>query len=175
MRVIGLEPDHHYVTRAKAVAEALRQCTTADIQIKEADPVQNPDALPRRAETIILPRTLHELLLLHHGNRRYLGRLARIFRRVQRCGDRLLIIDPNYRPEVHADTRQYRKRIVAAIARIGKAYGHFHPTTELPTPLQLAVIFERAGYALIETSWRENESTRLSPIVGAHFTVFEAR
>jgi hypothetical protein len=173
MKVIGLEPDPHYLERARIVAEELKQIVSDEIAVYEADPVLNKDILPMRAETVIFPRTLHELLLLHKNDPQYLQKLAKTMSRIQKNGDKLLLVDPNYRHEVNSNPENYAEEILSAIKKIAVAYGHFHPTKELPNPQELVPAFEKEGYQLVETSWKANESTILSPIVGAHFTVFE--
>ena len=174
--VIGIEPDSRYFERAQSVAEKLRRivkslATRVDIDVMGIDPVLDEKRLPRRIETVILPRTLHELLLLHKDDKTYLKKLARIVSQRQHSGDKVLVADPNY--SVDIKTRTHRHLITQAIRLIADAYGHFHPLSELPTPSDLIPVFKSAGYRLVETAWKKNESTALSQVVGAHFTVFE--
>lgn len=172
MRVIGIEPDPRYVERARKVAAELKKVVTADIEVLEADPL-GENILPEHVDTVILPRTFHELLLLHKEDREYIKKLAKKIAGVQKKGDKVLIADPNYRSEVNQNPQRYAEQIKEAIKKVGDAYGHFHPAEELPSPQQIAPLFEAEGYQLVETSWKANESTPLSPITGVHFTVFE--
>ncbi|MCI0628308.1 MAG: hypothetical protein L0387_42765 [Acidobacteria bacterium] len=171
--IFALEPDTAYFERAQQLAKTLSAHAKVNIEVFNADPLEPVSQLPVRADSIIFPRTLHELLLMHSRQSDYMEKLTLRCANAQEVGCRLLIVEPNYRSEVYDDPRQYTQEILTAIDHIADRYGHFHPPAELPEPRFLAKEFERAGYQLIETAWKANEATELSSIAGAHFTVFE--
>ena len=168
-QIIGIEPKITFFNKAYSLAQDLQESVGVDIQLLHANPLT---AKVPNADTIILPRTLHELLLMQN-NEMALDELVKVCLASQQPGGMVLLVDPNYRPEVYTSTPWPQQEIQNAIEDIAKVYGHFHPPAELLNPDILISAFENNGYKLVTTTWMENESTNINDLVGAHFTVFK--
>ena len=169
IQIIGIEPKITFFNKACSLAQDLQEITGVDIRLFHANPLT---AKVPNANTIILPRTLHELLLIQNDEMA-LDELVRVCLASQQPGGMVLLVDPNYRPEVYSSPPWPQQEIQNAIEDIAKVYGHFHPPAELLNPDILISAFENNGYKLVTSTWIENESTNINNLVGAHFTVFK--